>query len=43
MESSGVIGDRLYIRNAEEAACFRLPHPMHLPAMDNLPVDQGQP
>ena len=28
-----VIGDRLYIRNAEEAACYRLPHPAHLPAL----------
>jgi len=34
-----VIGDRLYIRNAEEAACFRLP----LPAADSLPVDRDQP
>ena len=38
-----VIGDRLYIRNAEEAACFRLPLAVHLPAADNLPVDRDQP
>lgn len=38
-----VIDDRLHLRNAEEAACYRLPLAVPLPAADNLPVDQNQP
>ena len=38
-----VIGDRLDIRNAEEAVCYGLPLAVQLPAAGNLPVDQDQP